>query len=105
VYGITVKTLEFVMCSEAFTMATNENYSDIASSHGRQSSSVLHPIHEAAMRIADLGLNRSKNKTRDLVNLLLCHGARAWRSNQPEAKIHLHIAGRSGRSPIHMKLR
>ncbi|QCI97892.1 hypothetical protein [Agrobacterium larrymoorei] len=87
-------------------MAINENYSDFAASKGRnQSLSVLHPIHEAAMKIADIGLNRSRHKTRDLVNLLLCHGARAWRSNQPEAKIHLHIGGRSGRAPVHMRLR
>ncbi|MGV2065236.1 hypothetical protein [Agrobacterium sp. 22-226-1] len=86
-------------------MAVNENYSDIASGSGHGSLSVLHPIHEAAMRIADLGLNRSKAKTRDLVALLLSHGARAWRSNQPEAKIHLHVASRSGRAPIHIRIR
>ncbi len=86
-------------------MAVNENYSDIVSGNGHGSLSVLHPIHEAAMRIADLGLNRSKAKTRDLVSLLLSHGARAWRSNQPETKIHLHVACRSGRAPVHMRLR
>ena len=57
------------------------------------------------MRIADLGLNRSKAKTRDLVSLLLSHGARAWRANQPEASIHLHVARRSGRAPVHMRIR
>ena len=87
-------------------MAINENYVDPGFGKSRsQSSSVLHPIHEAAMKIADIGLNRSRHKTRDLVNLLLSHGARAWRSNQPEAKIHLHIGGRSGRAPVHMRLR
>ena len=86
-------------------MAVNENYSDNASGNGQSSLSVLHPIHEAAMRIADLGLNRSKAKTRDLVSLLLSHGARAWRANQPEASIHLHVAGRSGRAPIHIRIR
>lgn len=94
------------MSNEALQMAINENYLDIASSKGRsQSASVLHPIHEAAMKIADLGLNKSRHKTRDLVNLLLCHGARAWRSNQPEVKIHLHIDGRFGHSPVHLRLR
>jgi hypothetical protein len=87
-------------------MAINENYSEIAAGRaGQQSISVLHPLHEAAMRIADLGLNRPRTKTRDLVNLLLCHGARAWRSNQPEASIHLHVSTRSGRSPVHIRLR
>ncbi len=87
-------------------MAINENYSEVAAVKGRnQNLSVLHPIHEAAMRIADIGLNRSRHKTRDLVNLLLSHGARAWRSNQPEAKIHLHIGSRSGKAAVHMRLR
>lgn len=103
---ITGSTPRIVLCNEAFQMAINENYSDIAAAKGRQQSlSVLHPIHEAAMRIADLGLNKSRHKTRDLVNLLLSHGARAWRSNQPEAKIHLHIASKSGRGAIHLRLR
>ncbi|MBO9654339.1 MAG: hypothetical protein J7562_08430 [Agrobacterium tumefaciens] len=86
-------------------MAVNENYSDIASGNGHGSLSVLHPIHEAAMRIADIGLNRSKAKTRDLVALLLSHGARAWRANQPEVSIHLHVGRRSGRAPVHMRIR
>jgi hypothetical protein len=87
-------------------MASNENYSEFAGGNGgRNSISVLHPLHEAAIRIADVGLNRSKAKTRDLVNLLLCHGARAWRNNQPVASIHLHVSSRSGRSPIHIRLR
>lgn len=65
----------------------------------------LHPLHEAAMRIAGLGLNRPREKTRDLVGLLLTHAARAWRLTQPEAKIHLHVSVRSGRAPIHIRLR
>ena len=65
----------------------------------------LHPLHEAAMRIAGLGMNRPREKTRDLVGLLLTHAARAWRYTQPEAKIHLHISVRSGNAPIHMRLR
>lgn len=61
---ITGSTPRIVLCNEAFQMAINENYSDIAAGKGRQQSlSVLHPIHEAAMRIADLGLNRSRHKT------------------------------------------
>lgn len=65
----------------------------------------LHPLHEAALRIADLGMNRSRHKTKDLVGMLLAHGARAWRSGQAEASIHLHV-GRSGRSyPVRLRLR
>lgn len=65
----------------------------------------LHPLHEAAMRIADLGLSKPRAKTRDLVALLICHGARAWRSSQPEAGIHLHVTSYVGRSPIRLRLR
>ncbi|WP_275790871.1 hypothetical protein [Pararhizobium gei] len=64
----------------------------------------LHPLHEAAMRIAELG-SRPKSRTKDLVTLLLTHGARAWRSTQPEVKIHLHVTSQSGRKPIRMKIR
>jgi len=65
----------------------------------------LHPLHEAAMRIADIGLNRPRSKTKDLVALLLTHGARAWRSTQPQADIHVHVTSPSGRYPIRIKIR
>ncbi|MCV9965410.1 hypothetical protein OIU34_26385 [Pararhizobium sp. BT-229] len=64
----------------------------------------LHPLHEAAMRIAELG-SRPKSKTKDLVTLLLTHGARAWRSTQPDAQIHVHVTSPSGRYPIRIKIR
>jgi hypothetical protein len=57
------------------------------------------------MRLAGMGLSRSKEKTKDLVTMLLSHGARAWRHTQPEAQIHLHVSRRNGRSPVRMKLR
>lgn len=52
-----------------------------------------------------LGISKSREKTKDLVTMLLSHGARAWRHSQPEAKIHLHVTSRAGRSPVRMKLR
>lgn len=64
----------------------------------------LHPLHEAAIRIADIGLNRSKAKTRDLVGMLLTHGARAWRSTQPRADIHLHVAAPGRSHPLRIRL-
>ncbi len=71
-------------------MAINENYLDIAPKGRSQSASVLHPIHEAAMKIADIGLNRSRHKTRDLVNLLLCHGDKT--AGGPDSSV-AHMAG------------
>jgi hypothetical protein len=67
----------------------------------------LHPLHEAAMRLADMGLTkvRSKGKTRDLVSMLLSHGARAWRLNQPPASVHLYVAPSEGRYPVYIRIR
>ncbi|MGV8937031.1 MAG: hypothetical protein ACOH2J_07885 [Allorhizobium sp.] len=70
--------------------------------HGRPG---FNPLHEAAIRIADLGLARPRAKTKDLMALLLCHGARAWRYSQPESSIHLHVAAHRGRFPVIMRLR
>jgi hypothetical protein len=90
-------------------MAMNENLFDFptASRDDKRKSlkGTLHPLHEAAMRIADIGLGRSRNKTKDLVGMLLAHGARAWRSGQPAAGIHLHVGISDRRFPVRMRLR
>jgi hypothetical protein len=89
-------------------MAMNENNIEFhlpLGSKGKLMQGALHPLHEAAMRLASIGITKPKERTRDLVGLLLCHGARAWRHSQPEAQIHLHVSSRSGRAPIHIKLR
>ena len=90
-------------------MSINENSPDFPSDAGKAkwSRPTLHPLHEAALRLADLGLNRSRSKarTKDLIALLLCHGARAWRYSQPQARIHLHVTASSGCAPVMMRLR
>jgi hypothetical protein len=65
----------------------------------------LLPLHEAAMRLAGMGLDRSHARTRDLVAMLLSHGARAWRSSQPIAELHLHVTTPKGKHPIRLRLR
>ncbi|MDK1492140.1 hypothetical protein QN219_19060 [Sinorhizobium sp. 7-81] len=88
-------------------MAVNENVPGVTVMPGKKTKSSrigLHPLHEAAMRIADLGLNRSKAKTRDLVGMLLTHGARAWRSTQPRAGIHLHVSAPGRRHPLRLRI-
>ena len=67
----------------------------------------LHPLHEAALRLAEIGRPRATKsaKTKDLINLLLCHGARAWRYSQPEARVHLHVTCPDGKSPVMLRLR
>ncbi len=64
----------------------------------------LHPVHEAAMRLAASRKSAKLPRTRDLVSMLLSHGARAWRGSQPKACIHLHISGRSGNKPVRLYL-
>jgi DNA replication and repair protein RecF len=44
-------------------------------------------------------------KTRDLVAMLLGHGARAWRASQPEVQLHLHVITPKGAHPIRLRLR
>ncbi|MCA1492896.1 hypothetical protein [Sinorhizobium alkalisoli] len=88
-------------------MAMNENAPGIPVAPRKKTRSSglrLHPLHEAAMRIADVGLNRSKAKTRDLVGLLLTHGARAWRSTQPKAEIHLHVTAPGRNRPLRIRI-
>ncbi len=77
----------------------------LPSSRSRAKGVALNPLHEAAMRLAGLGLTRSREKTKDLVTMLLSHGARAWRHTQPDAQIHLHVSKRNGRFPVRMRLR
>lgn len=90
-------------------MAMNENLSDTATApreeRRKSLKGTLHPLHEAAMRIADIGFGRPRGKTKDLVGMLLAHGARAWRAGQPATGIHLHIAGNGRRFPVRMRLR
>lgn len=64
----------------------------------------LHPLHEAAIRIADMGLGRSGSRTRDLVALLMCHAARAWRSSQPRTDLHLRVNGLDQRPAIRLSI-
>lgn len=89
-------------------MANNENHHEVITQGADipyNPRSVLNPLHDAAIKLAELGTNKPRSKTRELMNLLLCHGARAWRYSQPEAHIHIHIGVQSGRIPLTMRLR
>ncbi|KQV81566.1 hypothetical protein [Rhizobium sp. Root1220] len=92
-------------------MAINENVPEFPAEGritGKNPRLGLHPLHEAALRLAEIGLQRPKAKsakTKDLINLLLSHGARAWRYSQPEAHVHLHVTCPDGRAAVSMRLR
>ena len=55
-------------------------------------------------RLAEM-VNEEPVQTRDLVAMLLGHGARAWRASQPEVSLHLHVITPRGGHPIRLRLR
>jgi hypothetical protein len=65
------------------------------SSTGEKASNVsaigLHPLQQAASRLGDYRDGKARVRAKDLVGLLLCHGARAWRAAQPEGMIYLKV--------------
>ena len=89
-------------------MAQNGNFQDFPNQSPAKPTSKgmgLLPLHEAALKLAGMGLNRSHSKTRDLVALLLSHGARAWRGGQPRVELHLHVMTPKGHPPVRLRLR
>ena len=64
-----------------------------------------HPLQQAALRLGEVRDGRSKMKAKDLVGLLLCHGARAWRSSQPVAHSRVLARGPSGHPAIKLRFR
>jgi hypothetical protein len=60
----------------------------------------VNALHQAAVRLADFRRTGSLFKTRDLVNLLLSHGARTWRASQPAVRIRLRVYDPDGRSAL-----
>lgn len=65
----------------------------------------LHPMKQAAQRIAEVREGRSLLKAKDLVGLLLCHGARAWRASQPVAHTRLNVRVPSGHHAVRLRFR
>jgi hypothetical protein len=87
---------------------THKNHPDVEQKTARRPAGRgfgLLPLHEAALKLAGMGLNRSHEKTRDLVAMLLGHGARAWRASQPRAVLHLHVVNPKGRHTLRLRLR
>lgn len=61
-------------------------------------------FNKAPISSADLGLAGSLFKPKDLVRLLLTHGARARRATVPRTGIRLHVLTPSGRPAVHVDL-
>lgn len=64
----------------------------------------LHPLQQASMRIAEFREGRSAFKARDLVGLLLSHGARAYRASQPPAVTRLRVHGPAGAVAVRIRV-
>jgi hypothetical protein len=87
-------------------MARKGNHPDVPAIPSKKRSGMgLLPLHEAALKLAGMGLDRSQHKTRDIVAMLLGHGARAWRAGQPQVRLHLHVRTPNGRHPIRLRIR
>ncbi|MCO5066047.1 MAG: hypothetical protein M9924_16755 [Rhizobiaceae bacterium] len=57
-------------------------------------------LYHAASRLADARRGAPRFKTRDLVSLLLSHGARTWRNSQPRAFVRLRVRSPEGRLAV-----
>ncbi|WP_311028860.1 hypothetical protein [Mesorhizobium koreense] len=78
-----------------------------------QSRSTIHPqgrglgfstLRQAATRLADFRSPGNRFKTRDLVALLLSHGARSWRASQPAARVRVRVFAPDGHPAVRIDL-
>ncbi|AZO30533.1 hypothetical protein EJ071_26130 [Mesorhizobium sp. M1B.F.Ca.ET.045.04.1.1] len=61
-------------------------------------------LHQAAVRLADIRRGSPRFKTKDLVGLLLSHGARTWRNTQPFATVRLRVLAPDGKTAVKIRL-
>ena len=61
-------------------------------------------LRHAATRLADFRSPGNRFKTRDLVALLLSHGARSWRASQPAARVRMRGFAPDGRPAVRIDL-
>ena len=61
-------------------------------------------LQHAAARLAEFGRGGTPLRTRDLVGLLLSHGARTWRNSFPIADVRLRVFAPGGKAAIKIRL-
>jgi hypothetical protein len=71
---------------------------------GRGGAFGVSTLRQAATRLADFRSQGNRFKTRDLVALLLSHGARSWRASQPPAHVRLKVFAPNGRPAVRIDL-
>ena len=71
---------------------------------GRSAEIGMQALHQAAMRLADIRRGGPRFKTKDLVGLLLSHGARTWRNTLPVAVVRLRVVAPDGKAAVKIRL-
>jgi hypothetical protein len=61
-------------------------------------------LYHASTRLADVQRGAPRFKTKDLVGLLLSHGARTWRCTMPVARIRIRVFAPDGKPAIKLGL-
>lgn len=64
----------------------------------------LQALHQAASRLTDARRGAPKFRTKELVGLLLSHGARTWRNSMPVANVRLRVCAPSGKQAVRLRL-
>ncbi|KAA0970508.1 hypothetical protein FPY71_08345 [Aureimonas fodinaquatilis] len=62
-------------------------------------------LQDAAEHLKEHRDGWSRLRAKDLVSLLLCHGARAWRASQPVASIRIRVGSPLGGHSVSLKLK
>jgi hypothetical protein len=75
-----------------------------ANAHSRGIGFTVSTLRHAATRLADFRSPGNRFKTRDLVALLLSHGARSWRASQPTAHVRVKVFRPNGRPAVRIDL-
>ena len=70
---------------------------------GRSSEVGVQALQEATVRLADIRRGSPRFKTKDLVGLLLSHGARAWRGSMPVVDVRLRVFSPSGKAAVKIR--
>ena len=64
----------------------------------------MQALHQAAVRLSDVRRGSARFKTKDLVGLLLSHGARTWRNTMPPANVRLNVFAPGGKAAVKIRL-
>lgn len=72
---------------------------------GRRPDAGLTALNQAARRLGELTQSRPRRgRTRDLVGVLLAHGARAWRGSLPAVVVRVRVEAGPGRAAVRLAL-